>query len=148
MTFPLRPQSSPQRGPLYNLYRFITAQDIAGNLRLKSFGCNFSSFIYGSFQIVPMNTNDIRQLDSQANDVLTGATSNPTFNVRYWNEDLGLWVLKSPALSIAAQGAGVAYEYDLGNVNGRHIYLEMTNAPAGGQAVAVFASGAWHHESL
>lgn len=148
MSFPLRPQGSPQRAPLYNLIRFITAAD-AGPYTKKGIGCDFGTFLQGMIQVVPVNVADIKTFNNEAlPDLYTGATSNPTFAVRYWNEDLGLYVPHNPAQAIAAFGAGLAYEYELPAVNGRRIFLECTGGVTGGQGVLVFASGVEHHESL
>jgi len=154
MTLPLRPQASPQRAPFYNLIRFITAADAGAPYTKKGLGCDFATFLHGALQIVPINTNDPKALDAGA-DVTTlfapggaAATSNPAFTVRYWNEDLGLFLPRNPAQTIAAAGAGVAYEADLFDVNGRRVFLECTGGITAGQAVLVFAAGALHHESL
>ncbi len=148
MTLPLRPQGSPQRAPLYNLIRFITAADVAPYTK-KGLGCDFSTLLQGAIQVVPINTADPKVLDGPAlPDLFTGATSNPAFAIRYWNEDLGLYIPHNPAQVIAAAGAGLAYEYELQNINGRRIFLECTGGITATQAVLVFAAGAMHHESL
>ncbi len=149
MSLPIRPQASPQRAPLYNLIRFITAAD-AGPYTKKGLGCDWSTFLQGMVQIVPINTADIKALDAggDVTALIAGATSNPAFAVRYWSEEMGLWLLRNPTQPIAAAGAGLAYEFDLPNVNGRRIFLECTSGITASQAVLVFASGALHHESL
>lgn len=155
MTLPLRPQGSPQRAPLYNLIRFITAADVIGaGYTKKGLGCDFSTFIQGMIQVVPINTADAKALNEGA-DVTTlfapggaAATSNPAFTIRYWNDDLGLYLPHNPAQTIAAFGAGLPYEYEIPNVNGRRIFLECTGGITATQGVLVFAAGALHHESL
>jgi hypothetical protein len=149
MSLPIRPQASPQRAPLYNLIRFITVADV-GPYTKKGLGCDWSTFLQGMVQIVPINTADIKALDAggDVTALQAGATSNPAFTVRYWNEEMGLWLVKNPTLLIAAAGAGLAYEVDLPNVNGRRIFLECTGGITASQAVLVFAAGAMHHESL
>jgi len=149
MSLPLRPKASPQRAPLYNLIRFITAAD-AGPYTQKGLGCDFSTFLQGALQVVPINTADIKALDAggDVTTLLVGATSNPAFTVRYWNEEMGMWLVRNPTQLIAAAGAGVAYEVDLPNVNARRIFFECTGGITATQAVLLFAAGALHHESL
>jgi hypothetical protein len=146
--FPLRPNGGPKRAPDYNLIRFITAADAAPYTN-KNLGCDFSTFVHGALQVIPVNTADIRLLNTQPlPDLFTGATSNPAFAVRYWSDDLGLFLPRAPAQTLAAVGAGLAYELDLPNINGRRIFLECTGGITASQGVLIFAAGAVHHESL
>lgn len=140
-----RPQSSPQRSPDYALYRLVTAND-AAPYKQRGSGINFGNYQKGLFTVVPINTAAPGDLDSTLGwnpphaDVLAGATSNPAISVRYWNDATGQFVVHNPALTIAAAGAGVAYEFEL-DVFGRTIFLEVTGGVTATQGVAIFASG-------
>lgn len=145
----MRPQGSPKRAPEYNLIRFVTANDVIGSgYTNKKLGCNFGDFQFGSIQVVPINTADAKLLDAPLGDLYTGATSNPVLAIRYWNEDLGLFLPHNPAQTVAGFGAGLPYEYDLPAPNGRHIFVEVTGGVTAGQGVLIFASGSLQQESI
>ncbi len=149
----MRPQGSPKRAPEYNLIRFVTAVDApaAGppaGYRTKGAGCNFGDFMNGNIQVVPVNTNDAKLLTEPLGDLVTGATSAPAITVRYWNEDLQMYLPHNPAQTLAALGAGVGWESTLLNLNGRLVFFEVTAGVTAGQGVLIFASGALHHESI
>ncbi len=139
-----RPKSNPQRAPEYSLYRIVTATDAVFNR--KELGCNFGIYSKGCFQIVPINTAAPGE-DLKAVDLRAGATSNPALAFRYWNEEFGLFLPHVPAQTVAASGAGVAYEIDF-DALGRVVMLEVTGGVTGGQGVAIFAAAHNHSEAI
>jgi hypothetical protein len=145
----MRPQGSPKRAPDYNLIRFVTANDSIGTgYKTKGAGCNWGNFLNGNIQVVPINTADAKLLTEPLGDLVAGATSNPALAIRYWNEDLQMYVPHNPAQTIAAAGAGLAYEATLPPVNGRMIFLEVTGGVTAGQGVLIFGSGSLYYESI
>jgi hypothetical protein len=141
-----RPQSAPKRAPEYNLVRLVTGNDGAAALRVRANGVNFGMYTKGCFQIVPLNAAAPGE-NLTASDFLTGATSNPVLNVRFWNDELGMYLIHSPAIAITAQGAGVAFEFDV-DVYGRQVMIEVASGVTGGQSVAIFAAGHMHQEAI
>jgi hypothetical protein len=142
----MRPQTSPQRAPDYNLIRVVTVADVAGEYARKSNGCNFGNYLKGCFTIIPINTPTPGEVDGSV-DLLTGATSNPTVVLRFWNQALGRFVLHNPTIAPAAAGVGLAYEFEF-DACGRVVMAEVTGGVTGGQGVLIFAAGLGHEEAI
>jgi hypothetical protein len=134
----MRPQSASKRAPEYELNRIVKVAD--STRRIKQLGCNFGpSQAWGMIQVVPINT-DSPPENLQSVDLLTGATSNPVVNILFWNDALGIFIPRTPALGFTAQGAGVATEYEVAAA-ARILMVEVASGVTAGQGVLIFCSG-------
>jgi len=120
-----------QLSPNYQLYRVISAAD-SGPFTNKGDGINLAEHRLANIQVVPID-----------DTVIEGAgigASDPDVEVYFWNDTLGQYIQANPDISRAGIGAGVPYEFDV-EVKGRYMFVALSSAPAGGEAVAIFVAG-------
>lgn len=126
---------SPKRAPEYKLVRIATGSE-SGTFSAK-IGINCANNQKLLVQLVPC-TNTKLPADGAAL-TLSGATSNPTAEVYYWNALQGVFVKHNTPQTIAAAGAGVASEFEV-DAYGRIVHIAITGGVTGGQGVAIFAA--------
>ncbi len=111
-------QSSIVKAPDYILYRQTIDKD-TGDITDKRLGLNCSNYQYANIQIVP------------------NGTSNPTINILFWSEALGMFVEANPEVSRSGAGPGIGYEFSF-ECYGRIIFAYVV---AGIGGCDIYASG-------
>ena len=115
--------SSPQKAPLYALYRNASAVDSLPET-VKAHGINMVDYSSAHIQVLP------------------AGGANPTVKVMWWSEEAGKFIDEQVALTKAGIGADAGFEFTV-NCLGRIMLVAVTVLAAGTAKILVSGADLW-----
>lgn len=114
--------SSPSSAPKFTRHRLVKVNPDAGAITTRSRGMNMAGFKVAHIRVIP------------------SAGITPTVDILFWSEAAGKFVQEHTAISKAAPGAGVAFDFTV-DAQGRVIFAYVTGTIGAGKQVEVLVAG-------